>query len=114
MTHRIRYSDRALNDLERATDWWASNRSRDEAARWLPAIEDAIATLTIDPERFPEPDEHGLQGHGLRQLNFGLGPRSSHRVIYRVVGHEVLIVHMRSAARDRLTLADFDTTDFDT
>ncbi|QDT00711.1 type II toxin-antitoxin system RelE/ParE family toxin [Adhaeretor mobilis] len=48
---RVVVTEPAKDDLQAAHDWWAENRSAEQAARWYVGIHKAIKTLMRMPER---------------------------------------------------------------
>ena len=53
-------SDKAHAQLEGAYEWWAENRSLEQAARWYNALADAVLTLAENPQRCPRSAESGV------------------------------------------------------
>ena len=79
---QIKITTPAKLDIERTYQWWAENRSAADAAKWYEGIFDAIATLRIMPERCPAVPENDLSHKGIRQLQFGIGSRPTHRIVF--------------------------------
>lgn len=108
MTREVIVSRQARREIAGATAWGAENRSRSEAGRWAIEIEDALDGLADDPERHPLCDEAECFGLAVRQLNFGLGRRASHRILFEVRDERVVILRVRHVAQDSLSAEDFD------
>lgn len=95
-------------DLQVAHDWWAENRSAEQAARWYLGIHAAIDSLKNMPERCSLATESDLLEQGVRQLLFGLGRRPTHRVVFGLDGDTVIIFRVRHTSQDALTRDDLD------
>ena len=93
MTHRIVITDRALRDLRDIRDYIAK-RSPENAARFLEKLLASFDKLEESPERFAVAPENDLVPYTLRQ--YVLKP---YRILYRVEGRAVLILHVRHGAR---------------
>ncbi len=99
MTYRIAFTSKAKIEISQAALWWAENRSREQAARWLEGFESAIATLSENPEKHSEARESEAFPFSLRQLFFGLGSKPTHRAIFRIREDEVTIYGIRHVAQ---------------
>jgi plasmid stabilization system protein ParE len=99
----------AERDIEAQHDWWAENRSAEQAARWHIAYLRAILDLKNHPERRPLASENGSWPFDVRQLKFGLGRRATHRAIYRIVGDQVVVLRSRHLAQNALRLDDIES-----
>ena len=107
MTRPVVISDHAESQLEAACRWWAENRSVDQAERWYEGFAIAIFSLGEDPERFPlAPGDH-LFPFDLRQLNYGLGGRPTHRALFTIRPDMVYVFSIRHAAQQPVTPDDF-------
>jgi plasmid stabilization system protein ParE len=81
---------------------WLAERSPEAADRWYGTLEEAIAALARDPERFPVADHESAQfGITIRQLLHGRR-RGIYRVLFTVRGDTVSILHVRHGARGPL------------
>ena len=110
MTYRITFTSKAKLEFNEAAIWWAENRSAEQAARWLDRFQAAIETLVRDPERLPRARESHLFPFPLRQLIFGLGSKPTHRALFRVREHDVLIYGIRHLAQQDVSPEDLDPT----
>jgi plasmid stabilization system protein ParE len=99
MTHRVTFTSKAKREFNEAAIWWAEHRSVEQAAQWLDGLESAILQLAEDPERHPLAREDEHFSFSLRQLLFGIGPKPTHRLLYRVRDDEVIIYGVRHVAR---------------
>jgi plasmid stabilization system protein ParE len=108
MTHRVLLTDAATQDIEGASTWWAEHRSLPQALHWLQQIHARIASLREDPERCQLAHEAPRFPFELRELLFGVGRRSSHRILFRVVGETVEVLAVRHAAQADVEQDEFD------
>ncbi len=106
MTFRIRYTSRARRDIHDAVNWWAENRSHDQAERWFNEIHSAIASRAHDPERFALSPETDLLETDVRELHFGVRGKPTHRVVFTVQSGSVIILRVRHHAQQDLTEDD--------
>ncbi|MEM1062000.1 MAG: hypothetical protein AAGJ97_06695 [Planctomycetota bacterium] len=98
----VRYSDAAKTAIEEHVRWWSENRSADEATRWLDTVEDVI-----DPSRFAEAAESGLDGRVFREAYVRPGRNGTHRVIFEVIGSTVFLLQIKHVRQDGLSRSDF-------
>lgn len=104
MKYRVVITNAAKRDLFQTIAWWGEHRSFEQAERWYAKIVPAIDTLAEQPDRCPVSPETDLLPTGLRQLHFGLGRKTTHRIVFTIVGQEVRILRVRHAAQQNLTL----------
>jgi plasmid stabilization system protein ParE len=104
--HEVILTDRAQDELDRSHDWWAENRSPQQADRWYVGFVKEMLTLEENPERCPLAPENELFPYEVRQLNYGLGARPTHRALYTVRLKEVVILRVRHHAQRPLTVDD--------
>jgi plasmid stabilization system protein ParE len=83
---------------------WLGQRSATAAERWRDSLLDAITSLEVYPERFPEAPEAEYH-QGLRQLLHGKR-RHVHRILFEVRGDTVIILRVRHAAQNLLAPGD--------
>ena len=103
---RVIITGPAKRDINEAYDRWANNRSVEQAKRWYVGIRAAIRSLRKNPGRCAMAVESDLLAHGIRQLNFGLGRRPTHRIVFAVDGATVIILRVRHLSQDALTAGD--------
>lgn len=96
----------AKHDIQSAYDWWASNRSREQAIRWYKGIYSAIESLSDMPDRCSLATESELFEHGIRQLLFGVGRRRTHRILFGIDHDVVVVFRVRHTSQDALLLDD--------
>lgn len=99
MTWRVVFDPHALQQIDEAAEWWAENRSLEQALRWTAEIYDAIARLQDRALLNPFAPETRTIGREVRQLLFGLGGKPTHRVLYFVEGSTVVVAAVRHVAR---------------
>jgi len=95
-------TERAQRDLDQSYDWWAENRSLGQANRWYSGFMQALLALEHEPERFPLAPESEHFPIEVRQLNYGLGSKPTHRALYTVRTDRVVIVRVRHLAQEPL------------
>lgn len=86
MTFKVQLTDTAEAELIANASWWARHRSYDEAQQWLFGFRAALRQLDADPERFPLANESRRLRRELRQLNYGLKSKKTHRALFEVRG----------------------------
>jgi len=106
MTYRVIVKNRAFQDIERNSQWWAEHHSTEQALRWHEAAFEAIYKLDIFPESHPISDENDAFAYEIRELHFGTGSRSTHRAIFTIKGNEVHVLTVRSAAQNIVSPED--------
>jgi plasmid stabilization system protein ParE len=104
--HEVILTKRAQDELEEAHKWWAENRSADQANRWYTGFIQAMLTLENAPERYPLAPENELFRIEVRQLNYGLGNKPTHRALYTVRPDAVVILRVRHLAQQPLSFDD--------
>jgi plasmid stabilization system protein ParE len=104
--HRLIITGPAKRDIQGAYEWWAENRSAEQAGRWYAGIHDAIKSLLNMPERCSWATETDLLAQGIRQLLFGLGRRATHRIVFTIEANKVVVLRVRHASQDALSLDD--------
>jgi plasmid stabilization system protein ParE len=106
MSFRVHVAHAAKRDIRQIAAWWSEHRSSEQALRWYANIGPAIETLADRPDRCPVSPEADLLPTGLRQLHFGLGRKATHRIVFTIIGQDVLVLRIRHAAQQSLTLDD--------
>jgi plasmid stabilization system protein ParE len=106
MTRKVILMDQAHAELEENCRWWAEHRSADEAERWYDGFSKTIKQLSTTAEQHAAARENGQFPFELRQLNYGLGRRPTHRAVYIIRPDMVLVVRVQHLAQDDLTLDD--------
>jgi len=96
MEYVVELTIRAQRDLDRLYEDIDALNS-ETARRWYFGLYEHILSLQTLPYRFPVTPENKK----LRHLLYGRG-HNTYRVIYRVVGAKVKVLHVRHGARKRL------------
>jgi plasmid stabilization system protein ParE len=101
---QIQITGPAKADIQEAYQWWAENRSADQAAEWYERIFEAIYTLQSMPARCPRAPESSLSLAEVRQLLFGVGSRPTHRIVFHFdqEADTVTILRVRHHGQDEL------------
>jgi plasmid stabilization system protein ParE len=79
----------------RAAYSWYAERSHKVADRWCEGLLDALASLETNPEHCPLANENSRFPIELRQLLYGSGRRTTHRIIFAVRPTTVVIYAIR-------------------
>ena len=106
MTYRVILTGPARNDIRECVTWWRDHRSAAQAERWYNSIFPAIATLSENPERCSRSPEAAFYPTELRQLHFGIGRRTTHRIVFTIVDNDVWVLRVRHVAQQDLSLDD--------
>ena len=92
-------TDRAEAEWDAVYQWWAENRSAEQAVRWYNGIADAIEALADRPAQWPLARENSRTPYELRERHFGLGRQPTHRILFTIRPELVLIVSIRHVAQ---------------
>jgi plasmid stabilization system protein ParE len=106
MTYRVLLTENARRDLEAACAWWAENRSHEQAERWYTGFAAAIRSLRENPQRCARAQESEALSVELRQLNYGLGRRPTHRAVFTIRKDVVVVLRVRHLAQDQFASRD--------
>jgi plasmid stabilization system protein ParE len=91
--------------LEQAL-WWSEKRSPQQAFDWLEGFEQALASLTTNPERCSIARESKAFGFVIRELHYGLRSKAKHRAVFDIRGDEVIVYSIRHLAQRDLIRDD--------
>jgi plasmid stabilization system protein ParE len=103
---RVILMDKAHQDLIDNCTWWAEHRSEEQAERWYDGFSNAIKSLATEAERHAIASESANFPFELRQLNYGLGARPTHRAVYTIRPDMILVLRITHLAQHDLTLDD--------
>jgi plasmid stabilization system protein ParE len=106
MTYAVVITEQAAREMEDAAEWWARERSAEQAERWYSGIRQAISGLAEQPQRRPLAAENVDFSYELRELHFGLGSRPTHRAVFAIVKQTVVVLAVRHVAQDRIRPGD--------
>lgn len=104
MKYKVFITSKAKTQLVDCARWWSEHRDADQASRWLEGFEEAVVSLSDNPERHAlarENDFYELP-FSARQLLYGLGKKPTHRAVYEVRGDTVFVIAVRHLAQDDL------------
>jgi plasmid stabilization system protein ParE len=107
MVHRVVISRRAERDLQAAARWWASERSAEQASRWLSGLDEKLQSLSEIAASCSLAAENSRFPFELREVHYGAGKRATHRAVFSIAGDLVLVLAVRHLAQDRLRPEDF-------
>jgi plasmid stabilization system protein ParE len=107
MSYKVSLVPHARLQLLDAALWWAERRSTEQAVRWLEGFDAALESLATDPERWPVAAESEVAGFEVHELIYGVGRKKTHRAVFEIREHEVVVHSIRHLAQDSLTLDDF-------
>lgn len=100
-SYTVTVTQRANSDLIFNLEWWAENRSAEEANIWYEGISAAIFSLSFMPYRCSK--YYGVEfGIDVRILRFGVGSRPTHRIYFNIDGNEVIVFRVRSMRESEL------------
>ena len=102
MAFRVETSAQAERDAETILEWLSSHHAGGTGIRWFLALEDAIASLAVFPERCPAAPENSRFPFEVRQLLFGRKPHV-YRILFTIEGESVHVLHIRHGRRSPLT-----------
>ncbi len=108
MKRLVVVTPRARAQICSAAVWWAQNRSSMQAAQWLTQIESAINSLTDNAERQPLAAESDAFDFELRQMLFGLSGKRTHRVLFAIHDHRIVVYAVRHLAQRNIGRTDIE------
>ncbi|MDC0935566.1 type II toxin-antitoxin system RelE/ParE family toxin [Pirellulales bacterium] len=86
--------------------WWAENRSINQASRWLDGFEQAIKLLAETADSYPLARENDDFPFDIRQMNYGIGSKPTHRAVFEIRDEKVIVHGIRHLSRRELTPDD--------
>jgi plasmid stabilization system protein ParE len=95
MTYKIIVMPVAEREAQANRDWWAANRSVEQATRWYNEFAKSVLSLEQSPDRCALAPENDRFHHEVRQLKFGLGGKRTHRIVFTIRRNEVVILRDR-------------------
>ena len=102
----VTISDRAFGELNAAYEWWAKNRSADQALDWYNGFIALIKTLNDNPTQWPLALENDEFPFELRQRNYGSERRLTHRAVFTVRPDMIFVLRIRHLAQDKISPDD--------
>jgi plasmid stabilization system protein ParE len=98
MAFRVETSAHAESEAEAILEWLLSQHTGETGVSWFLALEDAIASLALFPERCPLAPETILFPFDVRQLLYGRKPHV-YRILFMIEGDVVSVLHIRHGRR---------------
>lgn len=95
----VSLTEKAQEEIDKSHDWWARNRSPEQANRWYLGFFQALTSLERNPARCPLAPESQHFPYELRQLTYGLGSKPTHRAVFTIQNNVVSIVRIRHLAQ---------------
>jgi plasmid stabilization system protein ParE len=106
MSFRVVVTDRAAQELFDFAQWWSDHHSREQAERWHAGLITALASLAENPDRHAVSRENGRFSFVIRQLNYSVTGRSTHRAVFTVQADAVIVLTIRHLAQSDLRPRD--------
>jgi len=109
--HRLRFTERALAEIEAAHDRLAEYSGQDSADAWEKGLFEEIAKLATLPLRHPAPVESARFRGNVRQFIYRRSRHSAYRVIFTTRGESqdgptVVVFTIRHGAARPITRAE--------
>lgn len=101
MAFRVEPSAQAQQDLNDILEWLVEQGAGEAALRWFFKLEEAIASLSEMPHRYPLAPESKEFPFDVRQLVYGRRPHQ-YRVLYTIEDDMVIVLYIRHGRRRRL------------
>jgi plasmid stabilization system protein ParE len=102
MNFEVLITARAQREAQTNHDWWATHRSAEQAARWSEEFLNAAASLDANPDHCVLAAENDRFPYEVRQLNFDIGPKATHRLVYVIRLREVVVLRVRHLAQEAI------------
>ncbi|QDU87211.1 Plasmid stabilization system protein [Pirellulimonas nuda] len=106
MSFKLRVTDPAKDDIRQIVTWWSEHRDAGQAQRWQIGLETRVRTLRQRPTSRPLAPESRYSSVPVRQLNYGVRGRPTHRVLFIVTENEVVVLRVLHLAQDALAPED--------
>ena len=106
MTLPVTITDRAFDELNAAYEWWAKNRSADQALQWYNGFIDQIKSLSEHPEQWPIAAEDEEFPFTVRQRTYCQGKKPTHRAVFTIRPDMILVLRIRHLAQDKISSDD--------
>ena len=98
----VTLSERACRDIDDAHNWWAENRSTEQADRWYRGLVQRVFALEEAPQRCGLAPENSSFPYEIRQLLFGLRSKPTHRVVFTIRSDQIIVLRVRHVAQGPL------------
>jgi plasmid stabilization system protein ParE len=104
MKYEVVITARAEQEAQAHHDWWAENQSPEQAARWYHEFWNSFLSLEENPDRCALAAENVRFPYEIRQLNFGIGRKATHRIVYTIRPAQVVVLRVRHLAQRDIDL----------
>ena len=101
MAFRVETSAEAERDGDEILEWLLSQHAGETGIRWFLALEDAIASLAVFPQRCPLAPENSRFPFEVRHLHYGHKPHV-YRILFTIEGDIGHVLHIRHGRRKPL------------
>lgn len=91
-------TDRAYDDVDLICSWWSENRSADQSERWYQRLVTTIDDIHQRPSNYTLASENDKFPIELRQANFGLGGKYTHRIVFTIRPDMILVLRVQHLA----------------
>lgn len=108
LSYAVRVTKPANRDIDSITFWWTENRDARQARRWYNGILRALGILAKRPMANEIAPEIQFTRREVRQYHYGIGGKSTHRILYTVDGGDIVVLRVRHLAQDILSSEDLD------
>src|SRR3989304_3152014 len=102
MTYEVLITTKAQQEAQANHDWWAEHRSPEQAARWYDEFLAAALSLEQNPEQLAFAAENDRFPYEIRQLNFGIGRKPTHRLVYAIRPNQVVVLRVRHLSQQEI------------
>ena len=99
MPYRLRYTYRAIRELNAAADWIAQH-APETAEIWFDQFIDKLSQLQFNPNCYGFAPENERSKIVIRQLLFLTASRQANRALFTISGNEVVILGIRRPGQD--------------
>ena len=106
MTYSVVLHDKAEQFLIDSCQWWAENRSVEQAGRWRNEFLAALESLAEHPSRCPLASDCNNFPFEVRELRFGLGRKPTHRALFTIRPDMVYVFLIRHLTQRAVTPDD--------
>jgi plasmid stabilization system protein ParE len=102
MTYEVLIAARAEQEAQANHDWWAEHRSAEQAARWYDEFLAVVLSLGQNADHCSLAAENDRFPYEIRQINFGIGRKPTHRIVYTIRPNQVVVLRVRHLAQHEI------------
>jgi plasmid stabilization system protein ParE len=99
MNYHVQLTDEAKQNVRAIVTWYAE-QSEEAADRWYTGFIGVLDSLAENPHRHPLALEDHRIPLELRQVNYGSGRRTTHRILFTIRPDTVVVYAVRHAAQE--------------